>query len=127
MLKLIYKLIGFKPIYFVEYLSKSVEIISNEFKSSLNCLKQSIFLYLISFALICIGIITCLTSILLWAALPILDTQYSWILIFLPALIISIGVIFYVLACKHIAGHLFKKTIKHIKLEISKLLHNSNS
>ena len=73
-------------------------IIIQEYRDIFNAMKMRFMLYLLSIFFLGLGMLSCVVSLLLWAALPILNPQNYWLMIVLPISLLAASPLLLVLA-----------------------------
>jgi hypothetical protein len=125
MFKTFTQLLILRPRSLIDRAKNLIYIFVNEIENSISKLKLKIAFYTISFFCFGLGTFSSAVSILLWAALPLLNPNNSWILIFLPMIFILIGVGFYYVASIYkIKETLSKRIAKHLKYEMNEFFSN---
>lgn len=69
--------------------------IFKEFRGVIRAMKIRFILYVLSILFLGLGLMSCIGSLLLWAALPLLNSHNAWVMIFLPLLLFFISFLFY--------------------------------
>jgi len=69
-----------------------------EFRGVIRAMKIRFILYLLSFLFLGLGLLACIGSLLLWAALPFLNPRNAWLMIVLPIVLWVGSILFFVLA-----------------------------
>ena len=68
-----------------------------EFSDVLQAMKIRFILYGLSFVFCVLGLSSAMGSILLWAALPILNPQHAWLMMVLPLALLAVSLLFFIL------------------------------
>lgn len=87
-------------------------------QSALMTWKLRMLMYSIAVASFFFGLFTSFTAILLWAALPVLNEQFAWILIMLPLVLLLFAWIFYSLAKRYKVAPLFNDVQEQLNLDL---------
>jgi hypothetical protein len=88
MLSVALKLIVLKPQLLLTHIQNYSNLVLAEGSKALMTWRIQMILYVVSALMFGLGAFSLVTSVLLWAALPILSQMTSWILVALPALIL---------------------------------------
>ncbi len=65
-------------------LSSYKNFIIQEYRDKFNAMKMRFMLYVLSIFFLGLGMLSCVVSLLLWVALPVLNPQNYWLMIVLP-------------------------------------------
>lgn len=79
-------------------LSNYIKTVLKEFRGVIRAMKIRFILYLLSFLFLGLGLLACIGSLLLWAALPFLNPHNAWLMIVLPIVLWVGSILFFVLA-----------------------------
>jgi len=73
-------------------------IIIQEYRDIFNAMKMRFMLYVLSILFLALGMLSCVVSLLLWAALPTLHPQNYWLMIVLPISLFTASPLLLILA-----------------------------
>jgi hypothetical protein len=96
-------------------------IIIQEYRDIFNAMKMRFMLYVLSIFFLGLGMLSCVVSLLLWAALPILNPQNYWLMIVLPISLLAASPILLVLANRLKIQLNFIEIRKKIKLNTRRI------
>jgi hypothetical protein len=96
-------------------------IIIQEYRDIFNAMKMRFMLYVLSIFFLGLGLLSCVVSLLLWAALPILNPQNYWLMIVLPISLLSASPLLLVLANRLKIQLNFIEIRKKIKLNTRRI------
>jgi len=123
MFKTISQLLLIRPRFLIVRFKNLVDFFITEVENSITTLKIRIALYMVGIFFIGLGIICSAASILLWGALPVLNSNHYWVLVALPMIFLFIGGGFYFFGSIYkINETLSKRLTIHMKYEINEFL-----
>ena len=96
-------------------------IMIQEYRDIFNAMKMCFVLYMLSVIFLGLGMLSCVVSLLLWAALPILNPQNYWLLIVLPICLFSASPLFFIFASRLKVQLNFIEMRKKIKLNTQRI------
>ncbi len=71
-------------------------IVIQELRGLIRAMKILFILYGLSLFFVGLGTLSCIGSLLLWAALPFLNSQNAWLLVVMPIMFFMMGFVFYI-------------------------------
>jgi hypothetical protein len=96
-------------------------IIIQEYRDIFYAMKMRFMLYVLSIFFLGLGMLSCVVSLLLWAALPILNPQNYWLMIVLPISLLVASPLLLVLANRLKIQLNFIEIRKKIKLNTRRI------
>jgi hypothetical protein len=96
-------------------------IIIQEYRDVLTAMKIRFMLYVLSVIFLGLGMLSCVVSLLLWAALPILNPQNYWLMIVLPISLFTASPLLLILANRLKIQLNFIEIRKKIKLNTRRI------
>lgn len=96
-------------------------IIIQEYRDIFNAMKMRFMLYVLSILFLALGMLSCIVSLLLWAALPALNPQNYWLMIVLPISLFTASPLLLILANRLKIQLNFIEIRKKIKLNTRRI------
>jgi hypothetical protein len=96
-------------------------IIIQEYRDIFNAMKMRFMLYVLSVLFLALGMLSCVVSLLLWAALPALNPQNYWLMIVLPISLFTASPLLLILANRLKIQLNFIEIRKKIKLNTRRI------
>jgi hypothetical protein len=96
-------------------------IIIQEYRDIFNAMKMRFMLYVLSVLFLALGMLSCVVSLLLWAALPTLNPQNYWLMIVLPISLFTASPLLLILANRLKIQLNFIEIRKKIKLNTRRI------
>jgi hypothetical protein len=118
MLNVLLKLCVLEPKLLMAHVKSYSELMVEGLQSALMTWKLRMLMYSMALASFFFGLFTAFTAILLWAALPVLNEQYAWVLIMLPMFLLLLAWIFYSLAKRYKVEPLFNDVQEQLNLDL---------
>lgn len=92
MQNVLFKLIVMQPEVLLTHVKNYADLAVDEFQHAFAAWRWRVVLYAVSGALLGLGVLCGLISLLLWGALPVLHPDNSWVLVALPVALMLAGV-----------------------------------
>ncbi len=102
-------------------LSSYKNFIIQEYRDKFNAMKMRFMLYVLSIFFLGLGMLSCVVSLLLWVALPVLNPQNYWLMIVLPISLLAASPILLVCANRLKIQLNFIEIRKKIKLNTRRI------
>lgn len=110
-----------KPKLLLLLLMSYKNIIIQEYRDIFNAMKIRFMLYVLSILFLALGMLSCVVSLLLWAALPTLNPQNYWLMIVLPISLFTASPLLFILANRLKIQLNFIEIRKKIKLNTRRI------
>lgn len=130
MLRMVLKLMVMQPQLLLTHANNYKAFLFENLENTWGVIKSLLVLYLLSTLLLGLSLISAIGSILLWAALPILNHQNAWLLYVLPVALLLLSILFYVCAKSYKVQSVFNAIEEQIKLDmlsLDKVYRNESS
>lgn len=118
MLRVLFKLIVMHPERMLTHLSNYADFMVEEFQHALVTWRVWLLLYAMSWACFGLGLASAVGALLLWAALPVLNSDHAWVMLVLPMALAAMGLILQELAKRYKAGSFLVNIQEQIKLDM---------
>ncbi len=118
MLKLLIKFIVQHPLVLLTHAQNYADLAMVAFGRYVHVLRVRRTLYLISSVCLGLALLTGSMSVLLWAALPLVNNSSSWVLIALPVVWLLLSGVFYWFGSRQLIHHLFAGIHAQIEMDL---------
>jgi hypothetical protein len=88
------------------------------FQQALSIWKLRILMFSLAIGCLFFGVMSAIFSALLWAAIPLLNDQNSWLLFMLPLFFLALSWFFYILAKSYKIEPLFNDVQEQLNLDL---------
>jgi hypothetical protein len=92
------KLCVLEPQLLMAHAKSYSDLMMEALQQALATWKLRVLMFALAFACLCFSALIGLISVLLWAALPVLNEQSAWVLVMLPVALMLLSWFFYALA-----------------------------
>jgi hypothetical protein len=118
MMNVLLKLCVLEPKLLMAHVKSYSDLMVEGIHQALTAWKLRMLMLSFAFACMFFGALTSLVSVLLWAALPVLNEQNSWVLLVLPAVLFLLAWFFYAIAKSYKIEPLFNDVQEQLNLDL---------
>ncbi len=118
MLRVLLKLVVMQPQLLLTHIQNYAELVSEGVQHAVTAWKWRLFLYALAAACLALGLASSAVALLLWAALPVLNTEHAWVLVALPVLLLMAGAACFLGAKRHASDPVFEDIQQQLKLDM---------
>ncbi|WP_310615360.1 hypothetical protein [Limnohabitans sp.] len=118
MLSVLFKLIVMQPEVLLTHVKNYADLAVEELQHAFAAWRMRVLLYAVSAVLLGLGVLCGLMSLLLWGALPALNTDNAWVLVALPLVLLAAGCLVGIVAKRQAMSPLFAGIQEQIDLDM---------
>jgi predicted membrane metal-binding protein len=118
MLRMLFKLVVMKPQLCLSHLGNYADLMLEELKMALTTWRVLFILYALSMACLGLSVACGAAALLLWAALPELNPENSWLLVGLPVGLLVISYLLFNAAQRYKTASFFEGIQEQLRLDM---------
>ena len=118
MLKVLFKLIVMQPQLLLTHAQNYGDLLLEAWQQALARWKYRLLLYLLSATSLVLGLASGTGALMLWAALPVLNTNNAWVLVLLPVTLLAISALLYQAAQRCQLAAIFDEVQSQLELDM---------
>ena len=115
---LLLKLCVLEPKLLMAHVKSYSDLMLEGFQQALSIWKLRILMFSLAIGCLFFGVMSAIFSALLWAAIPLLNDQNSWLLFMLPLFFLALSWFFYILAKSYKIEPLFNDVQEQLNLDL---------
>jgi hypothetical protein len=119
MLNVLLKLIVKQPQLLLTHAENYTDLFTHVCRRSLMQWQHQLLLYALSVGFFVLGVACAAVSVLLYSALPVLNPQSAWVLVVLPAVLLAISALLFLMAKQSKVEPLMQDIQEQLALDIS--------
>lgn len=118
MMNVLLKLCVLEPKLLMAHVKSYSDLMVEGIQQAVMTWKLQLMMYSIAVACFCLGLLSTSLSVLLWAALPVLNEQNSWALIVFPVILFVVSSLFFAIAKSYKMEPLFNEVQEQLNLDL---------
>jgi hypothetical protein len=118
MFNVLFKLIVLQPEVLLTHAKNYADLAVEELQHAFAAWRWRVMLYAVSVVLLGLGVLCGLGAVLLWAALPVLHTSTAWVLLALPLVLLTSGLVVGIAAQRRKLPQLFEGIQEQLDLDM---------
>jgi hypothetical protein len=118
MFNVLFKLIVMQPEVLLTHVQNYADLAVEELQHAFAAWRWRVMLYAVSVVLLGLGLLCGLGAVLLWAALPVLHASTAWVLLALPLVLLTSGLVVGIAAQRRKLPQLFEGIQEQLDLDM---------